>query len=103
MTIIFGRGNIFWIEVFAIPRTTIATGATKITTHTLERQGQFLTAFVTPDSDVAQVTGMIRNVDNSVLAIGDDITNLESVMQNNNAGNAELGGHVIIFLRGRGG
>lgn len=105
MTLIFSRGNIFWIESFHVARANIANQAERVTIHTLERQGQLLGACVSMDHDLAAsaVTGLnvvIRSTDDSELVIGEDIVALESVFMNDSGAGAIVGETVLIFMRG---
>jgi len=105
MTLIFSRGNIFWIESFTVTRASIANQAERVTTHTLERAGQFLGAVATPDHDIAAslVTGLhlvIRAADDSQLVIGENITSLETVFMNDSGAAAIVGETVLVFMRG---
>jgi len=105
--IIFNIGNSFWIEVFTVTRASIADQAERVTTHTLEKSGQFLSACATPDHDIAAsaVTGLelvVRASDDSQLIIGESITALESVFMNDSGAAAIVGEIVIVFMRGTG-
>jgi len=105
MTLIFSKGNIFWIESFTVTRASIADQAERVTTHTLERAGQLLGASVSMDHDIAAsaVTGLcvvLRATDDSQLVIGEDITALESVFMNDSGAAAIVGETVLIFMRG---
>jgi len=105
MTLIFSRGNIFWIESFTVTRASIANQAERVSVHTLERAGQLLGACATMDHDLAAsaVTGLslvLRATDDSQLVIGEDITALESVFMNDSGAAAIVGQTVLIFMRG---
>jgi len=102
LTLIFSLGNIFWIESFDVARATVATTNSRITTHTLERQGQLLGIVATMDLDVVDgaQSVMVRNVDNTVLSIGDSIANFETVLANDAGEDSEMGAHVVVFMRG---
>jgi len=105
MTLIFSMGNIFWIESFHVARANIANQAERVTTHTLERQGQLLGASVSMDHDIAAaaVSGLnvvLRSTDDSELVIGEDIIALESVFMNDSGAGAIVGETVLIFMRG---
>jgi len=107
MTLIYSVGNVFWIESFTVTRASIANQAERVSTHTLERQGQLLGAAATMDHDLAAsaVTGLslvLRATDDSQLVIGESITALESVFMNDSGAAAIVGETVLIFMRGTG-
>jgi len=105
LTLIFSKGNIFWIESFTVTRASINNNAERVTTHTLERAGQLLGACATQDHDIAAsaasgLTLVLRATDDSQLVIGEDITALESVFMNDSGSAAIVGETVLIFMRG---
>jgi len=105
MTLIYSLGNIFWIESFTVTRASIADQAERVSTHTLERQGQLLGACATMDHDIAAtlVTGLnlvLRATDDSQLVIGENIIAVESVFMNDSGAAAIVGETVLVFMRG---
>jgi len=106
MTIIFQKGDLFWIESLVHPRTAVS-GTTEINADlTLERPGTFLgcnLAMDVPTSVVGAEQVLInmamRNTDNSELLIGDIITGVRLRVSNQNAGEEIIGAKVIVFMR----
>jgi len=102
MTVV-AQGNNWWIESFDVPRATVLSATVRQTALTLERVGVFLGGSATFDLDLAvndaNITLAIRNSDDTVLVIGQDLSAFECVMINNEGANRTCGAHVIIFMR----
>jgi len=105
MTLIFSKGNIFWIESFHITRAAIADQAERVSTHVLERAGQVLGVTATMDHDLAPavVTGLslsCHSLDNSQIVIGENIVSFRTVFLNDSGAAVTVGENVLIFMRG---
>lgn len=107
MTLI-AQGANWWIESFTVTRNNIVAGAERVTAHILERSGVFLGGCVTIDHAVTVANASllnvtIRNIDNSSLVIGQDLTTFETVVSNGTVNLLGLGEIVLVFMRSRGG
>jgi len=104
MVLIYSVGNLFWIETFTVPRTSVADSTVLVTAHTLERGGIFLGGTITLDHAVTNNAGAcsaaIRNSDDSVLAIGQDLTAFESSLASDSGSAVVMGAQITIFMRG---
>jgi len=109
MTIIFQTGNSFWIEELNIPRSAVGANTIVNTDQLLERQGVFLTAAATIDTNTAvdlpenqEVSVSIRRIDNADLVAGQNITGIKVRRYNDNATEETFGVKVVVFMRGSG-
>jgi len=107
LTIIFQLGYEYWIESFTIARSSIASGAGSNTDVTLERAGFFLGCTESIDANLAasvapDLAVTIKNTSNAELNFGQEISGVRITRQNNDAGAALFGAHVLIFMRGPG-
>jgi len=111
MTIIFQRGNTFWIDSIVVTLPNMAAGASQVSNLTIARDGIFMGGTCTPigQVDSNKINGMIRYRNNSALSFGDAIDNggdstaLECVGSNfhptNSADSPKY--NIILFMRGR--
>jgi len=105
MTIIYEKAGEFWIDTINITRTALAAGADDNINISISRPGDFLGAVVVADSDLSDVSVGIRRRDTTNIPFGsrlDDSSNsrgLEVTRHNFNAAEAQIGFHVIIFMR----
>jgi len=98
--IIFQKGGNFWIESHELVRATVAAGAARTDTITLDRPGTFVGAASTTDADnSAGGAAQVRTVGGAFLAYGTFVTQVEGLVRNFGAGSIEVGYRVLIFLR----
>lgn len=102
--VVVAQGNNWYIESFHVARATITNGNERATTHTLEKPGILLGGSATMDADVATslTAGMsliLRSTDDSEIVIGENITALESLFQNDTGASISVGETVLILLR----
>jgi len=107
LTIIFQKGEEFWIEAFTVARSSISAGGFGITNFTLQRAGTFLGAALAVDTagavaDIADVIAFVRNDDVTELTFGQALSILEVVRTNGSSNAVTFGCHVIVFMRGTG-
>jgi len=106
MTIIFQKGNNFWIESLITARTSIAATTTSSFDSTLERPGIFLGASLALDipttvtgAEQVLISAGIRQLDNSELVFGDNISTIRTRITNQNATAEIVGTKIIVYLR----
>jgi len=100
--VVVAQGNNWWIESFTIARAALTDNNLLITVLTLGRAGIFLGGSSTldhSDSNMGGVSTAIRNTDNSVLAIGDSLTDFDCVISNNAGSTKTMGAQVFMLLR----
>jgi len=105
MTIIFQKGDEFWIETFARSRVSVAAGSSSGTTFTLERAGTFLGGQATIDAPTGALeTGLvgasIRTTGGLQIVLGDEITSFIAIRFNGDASALNLGAYVTMYMRG---
>ncbi len=104
MTIVFEGGS-FWIDCIFIARTTLAAGVSDVIAFNVVRGGHVVGISTNMDCDIADCVIGVRRRNDSFINHGQEINNegvvrsLELVRHNFNAGDAELGGQVLIFFR----
>jgi len=109
MTIIFQTGNSFWIEELNIVRSAVGANSIENDDQLLERQGIFLSASATIDTNTAvdlpenqEVSVSIRRIDNADLVAGQRILGIRVRRYNDNATEETFGVKVLVFMRGTG-
>jgi len=107
MTIIFQRGDLFWIESLDVVRATILAGNEIVSDITLTKAGHVLGVSVSEDYNTTPAIGVflkctVRKTDNNFIAIGDSITQIRTERSNGDGTDRTMGMHVILFMRGRG-
>jgi len=108
MTVIFSRGNLFWIEVFNIPRQTVLASSSVSITNTLEHAGRFLGASIIFDGTFNRISGrdlsnLIQNTDTTEITEGQELSAFTIIFHNQHSTIAQnLGAHVIVLMRGKG-
>jgi len=101
---IVAQGSGWHVESFVIPQATVNDGSLRVDEHTLEKAGAYLgsSIFITTTAAVGDSGGMMgsnRNVDNSQLTIGQNITVFESLIINDSGSNNSVGENVMIWIR----
>jgi len=107
MTLIFARGNVFWIESFNVVRATRLANTSTTITLALERSGHFLGASVIADHSLTRSVSVLTELAIQSTGFGDIVENdlidaVNIVIHNDNGSNVSMGAHVLVFLRGRG-
>lgn len=105
--IISQKGGNYWQEAFSVPRTSISATSVLVSAHTLERPGIFLGVSICLDDTLsgtppAEISYVMRQIDNTFLTVGGFITGLESVIRNNDASSRTTGAHILVWMKKRG-
>jgi len=105
MSIIFQAGNNFWIEEISLARVSIAGGGFLVDDVPLTRSGSFLAVAACLDGNEAvtvtpDFTVTIKQTSGAQLTFGLPLTTIRIHRQNNDAGAAVIGVHVILMMRG---
>jgi len=104
MTIIFGKGEEFWIEVLEFDHGVIATANNDDVTIALERPGTFLGASQTMNISTSATTlvmGLIR-VGADIPVKGDSVVQITSRIRNDSGSSQQIDVIMMIFMRKRG-
>jgi len=108
MTVIFSRGNLFWIEVFNIPRQTVLASSSVTIVNTLEHAGRFIGCSIVFDGTFNRISGrdlsnLVQNTDATEITEGQSLEAFNVIFHNQHSSIAQsLGAHVIVLMRGKG-
>jgi len=100
LTIIFGKGQEFWIESFEETDADVATAGFLTMDATLERPGTFLGASANLGfNDVSNdwAAPKITNQGGGVLSLGQKITGITMTILNNGA-ESDCTAHLLVFM-----
>jgi len=107
MTIIFEKGDLFWIEVIHITQSSVAATSTRVEDVTLDRAGVLLgySASLNTSSTTSNALGdlgiqLTEGGGQTQLLFGADIIDVRCRMVNNSAGGVNIGASIILLMRG---
>lgn len=106
MTIVFQRGNVFWIEFIHVPRVNVVSGAGANRDFTLTRPGNFIGGSFTWDTNLAtaeleDIGYNMRTLAAAELTEGLFVDAIRLTFFNGTAATRALGGQLMLFMRGR--
>jgi len=109
LTLVFEVGNMFWIEIFNVPVTSLAgSGGELITEFDFQKPGQILGFTVglttSPMTRTDQISCVLHKKDGTVINLDNDagIDGFETQMRNQSSPMEDVGACVVFFFRGSG-
>jgi len=104
LSIIFQKGDEFWIESIVVPVLSITALEIVTTTIQLSKPGDYLAAQVCYTSSSENITrflsAYIRKTNGGSITFGENLTAIELVRGNEHSANINVGANILIFMRG---
>jgi len=99
MTIAFNFGGNVWIDSIEVARVVILATAASTQSINLTKRGHVIAVMLAVDSDHAQSTGIIRNVDNTIINFGQLLSTVEIQLFNPDSSTHNVGAHITLWMR----